>query len=63
MKFQREFDCDNAAFEDNTAPEIARILIHVARQVYRGEIPDAPAMSTIRDVNGNTIGSWRIEED
>ncbi len=63
MKFQMEFDCDNAAFEDGMATEIARTLIHVARQVFRGGIPDTPEVSTIRDVNGNEIGSWKIKED
>ncbi len=63
MKFKMEFDCGNAAFDDDMAAEIARILIHVARQASRGEIPDTPGVSTIRDVNGNSVGSWRIKEN
>lgn len=63
MKFQLEFDCDDAAPAWLLKSEIARILIHVARQVFREEIPDTPEVSTIRDVNGNEIGSWKINEN
>lgn len=50
--------CDNAAFEDEPASEIARILRKVARAVERGD-----ELGLLVDSNGNTVGSWRVEAD
>lgn len=63
MKFVMEFDCDNAAFEEGMATEIARILRRVATSVEHGNLPDTGDVSSIRDINGNRIGEWGIQED
>lgn len=61
MKFEMIFDCDNAAFDDAPASEIARILREVAGKVAEGELPEWPHTSRpIQDDNGNTIGHWRV---
>ena len=51
MNIQIEFNCDNAAFEENPQ-EIANILQDLANY-YRcnGSLPDS-----IKDSNGNRIG-------
>ena len=57
MRFIMEpMACDNAAFDDAPASEIARILRHVARAVERGD-----ELGQLVDANGNTVGSWRVE--
>jgi len=54
-----EFKTDNDAFaNDNDEWEIARILQLIARQIQDGYDNDK-----IRDINGNTIGSWEITEE
>lgn len=57
MKFKLEFDCDNAAFENDLEGEVANILRGVENIVLfngRGNY------GTVRDGNGNTIGSWSL---
>jgi hypothetical protein len=53
----KPMDCGNAAFDEAPASEIARILRHVAKAVERGD-----ERGQLVDVNGNTVGSWRVEE-
>jgi hypothetical protein len=55
MKFTLEIDCDNAAFEDEMASEIARILRTTAKRVADGEDD-----MRLRDVNGNTVGYAKV---
>jgi hypothetical protein len=63
--FSLSFDTDNAAFglnDDNEptaacAREIARILAAVAKRIAHGDTE-----GRIMDVNGNTIGSFRLED-
>lgn len=54
--FKLEFATDNAAFEVPFA-EIARILRDVAERIERGAV-SAP----VRDINGNTVGAFAIED-
>lgn len=57
MKFQLEFDADNAAFAGNDwQPETVRILTEVARRVEMGD-----NSGTIRDSNGNTVGRFEFK--
>lgn len=49
--------CDNAAFEEQPAAELARILRHIARAVERGDFQGQAV-----DANGNTVGSWLVTE-
>ena len=59
MKFKVEFNCDNAAFdEDSMNSEIARLLTEVADKTVNGWMS-----GSIRDINGNGVGSFELEED
>lgn len=55
MEFHCRINCDNAAFEDGP-DELARLIQSVADQVAGGGVGD-----NVRDVNGNTVGSWYVE--
>jgi hypothetical protein len=46
-------DCDNAAFEDDYAAEVARILRHVALRLEKGDTD-----GKLIDFNGNTVGEF-----
>jgi hypothetical protein len=52
----------NAAFEDEPATEIARILRELADAFERdgGPVDARSGGATLRDVNGNTVGGVRI---
>ena len=59
MKLKIEFDCDNAAFDDdNLHEESADILKRIEKDVRMGYHGDR-----IRDTNGNTIGRWSLSAD
>jgi hypothetical protein len=55
MLFVAEIECDNAAFEDNRAAEVARILRELADKIALSS-PDALNFG-LRDVNGNQVGA------
>jgi hypothetical protein len=57
MSFKMQFETDNAAFEGDPAPEIARILRQTAEAIESG-----CAHSLVKDVNGNTVGQWKLSE-
>lgn len=54
MRFVVNVDCDNAAFEPDPGPEVARLLRAAADWVEGGR-----QRAPLRDVNGNTVGSFR----
>lgn len=57
--FEVRFDCDNAAFDEHPASEVASILRRVAEKVREvGITADAPASGYVRDSNGNVVGRW-----
>lgn len=47
----------NAAFEDSASTEVARILRDLAEYLDSSGAPDE---GTVRDTNGNTVGSWKL---
>ena len=53
---------DNAAFGDNPAEELARILFDVSQLSTRdgGVRPGKRLDTPISDINGNTVGDLRI---
>lgn len=51
-----QFSTGNAAFDDQPATEIARILNHIAWQFLHGE-----DVGVIFDKNGNRVGYVEIE--
>lgn len=56
MAFSLTLDTDNAAFEDGlTGHEVARILRSAADRLEQGE-----DSGQLRDVNGNTVGSYLL---
>lgn len=57
MTFKLEIETDNAAFEEDPAPELRRLLFVVAEHVHAGRKD-----GKVQDVNGNTVGAWSIEE-
>lgn len=65
-KFTLTIDCDNAAFEGDAAPEIARILGELSALLNRGDaflrvLPHVSyyaTKATLRDRDGNRVGSW-----
>lgn len=62
MQFRLEINCDNAAFgepeQDSTdlLDEIARILQTSSQLVADGCVSD----HALRDINGNTVGSFEL---
>lgn len=55
LKFTMKVDMDNAAFQDNTAAELARILRLTAAHVEKYNTG-----GKVLDLNGNTCGTWKI---
>jgi hypothetical protein len=64
--FTLTIECDNQAFEE-PGRELARILRDVARSVE--DLQDGRTLSDrmggmvfrLRDINGNTVGSWSFD--
>ena len=52
--FTLNIDCENAAFEDDAAPELARLLREIAGRIESGSMA-----GNIRDINGNRVGSFK----
>lgn len=60
-KFTLHFEADNAAFDyGQQAYETARILRDVANRIESGHVMD---INVIKDIQGNTIGTFTIQED
>lgn len=59
--FVLRFDTDNAAFAENVAGEVSRILRKVADDVDRGI--DGSKHLSVLDVSGNRIGSWTLNTE
>ena len=68
MKLFIEIEMNNAAFDGDPLPEVVRLLEQavgkVAMQLVRPEatVCDAPeSTDKLLDINGNTVGSVRLE--
>jgi hypothetical protein len=61
MRFRLSFDMDGAAFDggDNSVDEVCAILRNVADRIDRAGAHDDTSTG-VRDINGNTIGSWEV---
>lgn len=55
MKLTLKLRLDNAAFDLCLATETARILKEVAER-----IEDGRGEGKCRDINGNTVGEWKV---
>lgn len=58
MTFRLEIRTDNDAFVEDRGRELGRILGVVAEHVRLG-LSDG----RVRDINGNTVGEWSVEDD
>jgi hypothetical protein len=58
--FTVSFETSNAAFDDGIGGvlEITRLLRHIADEVEGGSF----VAGSLRDINGNTVGSWSLDE-
>ena len=54
--FKMKFQTENAAFENDQ--EVVRILKEVAEKIKNGA-----SGGKIRDINGNTVGSWEVIDE
>lgn len=59
--FRLEIKTDNAAFEPNPTDELARILVLLGGSLLGDPIHMPTQSGTVRDINGNTVGSWKYE--
>jgi hypothetical protein len=50
---------DNDAFRTDEYGEVSRILEGLSRKVLHGDMGNA----TIKDINGNTVGSFTVQDD
>lgn len=57
--FRMRVDCDNAAFEGDPGQELSRILRALADAMRL----DDTTCGKLRDINGNTTGSWTFTAD
>jgi hypothetical protein len=59
-----EFTTDNAAFDDDPAGEVARVLHELAFKINDRQWTEEESRSTqqfpLFDINGNTVGSCKI---
>jgi hypothetical protein len=60
-KFQLHVNTDNAAFEDDPAPELVRILRAVADRIESGD--EYQMFRTIHDSNGNDVGRFALKHE
>ena len=61
-KFTLVMACDNDAFADNPAREVARILAEISEKIESADaVPDC--YKPIRDYNGNEIGRYAMTND
>lgn len=60
MEFTLTIDLDGAAFAEGEREELSRLLSKVSTMVADPSRSDDLVGGTVRDINGNTIGSWAI---
>lgn len=63
MKAILEVKMNNAAFDDQGALELSRILDTLRINVLNDEVCRIGDRTTARDINGNTVGKLEIVED
>jgi hypothetical protein len=58
MNFTLTIDCNNAAFEEDAAAEVARILRTLASKLENGQT----YFPNVFDINGNTVGLAQLND-
>lgn len=61
MRVVVSFDVDNAAYHPPNGDPIADTLCTVAAAVRQAEDLGPGDGGTVRDVNGNTVGTWAVK--
>lgn len=61
IQFRLHVTCDNVAFEEGMATELARILRDVAKRIEAGE--DCESWTNVRDINGNVVGAFALKSE
>ena len=56
-KIEIEYNIDNAAFNETPLPETRRIFADICDMIANGH-----GEGRIKDINGNTVGSWKIHD-
>ena len=59
ISFKLKMDTDNAAYQNNglsNTDELAEVLEEITTKLKQGN-----KYGSIRDLNGNTVGSWEAE--
>lgn len=64
MKFTLTIETDNDAFRGDPAWEIKRLLLRTIEQIDNGRFDQMPDEGDVRivDINGNTVGRWRMSK-
>lgn len=60
-RFTVRIDTTNAAFEDDPAPELVRILRDIAARIETGDTYDT--FRNAVDINGNVVGTWGLKPE
>jgi len=62
MKLTIEVEMNNQAFHEQAGhgAEATRILTKLAGELEGYDFEELPQSGFLRDVNGNTVGSWKI---
>jgi hypothetical protein len=64
MAFTLSIDTDNAAFDGDPSPEVARLLRVVADTLDYNDSGAGPLLSDggkLYDINGNAVGRWELD--
>lgn len=59
MTITIKLETDNAAFEDGSGREVARILRKLAVKIQDDDL-EALTGGKLMDVNGNSVGTWEV---
>lgn len=62
MRFTLTVDMDNSAFEEEPKLELVDVLERVTAAVMQRGV-GVGLEGRVRDTNGNTVGTWRIDAD
>jgi hypothetical protein len=63
MKFNLTCDLDNAAFDDCTGLELARILNSVVNKIEDIQELEPDDSGGVTDMNGNYVCKWSVEDE
>lgn len=63
MRLVIDMDMGGAAFEGSPAGELLDVITRMWADVARTVEFKRPDSGKLRDSNGNTCGTWRVEED